>query len=196
MARLAWLFAAALLAGCGRDEPIVVGADLAPLPASPAPTQPPPKPAQAAPAPPAPAQPPAAAANAGGESWNAAQIKWLSYADGLARAKAENKPICLVFYTEWCPHCRNYSRVFNDPKIVERAREFVMIRVNPDEQSDIGEKYAPDGGYVPRTFFLAPDGTLMADVRAPRPQFVYFFDEHNPASLLAGMEAALKKRGG
>ena len=188
------MFGAVLLAACGRDEPVVIGADLEPLPASPAQAQPPPRPAQAPP-PPAPAPPPAAA-NAGGETWNAAQIKWVSYADGLALAKAEKKPICLVFYTDWCPHCRNYSRVFNDPKIVERAREFVMIRVNPDEQADIGQKYAPDGGYVPRTFFLAPDGTLMADVRAPRPQFQYFFDEHNPASLLAGMEAALKKRGG
>jgi len=33
-------------------------------------------------------------------------------------------------------------------------------------------------------------------VRAVRPNFVYFFDEHDPASLLGGMEAALKKRGG
>jgi thiol-disulfide isomerase/thioredoxin len=188
-----FLVVALLLAACGRDEPIVIGADLEPLPASPAPTQAPPKPAEA---PPPAARPQPPPANTGGESWNAAQIRWMSYADGLARAKAENKPVCLVFYTTWCPHCRNYSRVFDDPKIVERARDFVMIRVNPDEQADIGEKYAPDGGYVPRTFFLAPDGTLMADVRAPRPKFLYFFDEHDPKSLLGGMEAALKKRGG
>lgn len=133
-------------------------------------------------------------ASAKDEGWNDAQIGWLSYEQGLAKAKAENKPICMVFYTHWCPHCRNYSHVFEDPKVVEQARHFVMIRVNPDDEPAIGEKFSPDGGYVPRTFFLSPDGTLLADVHAPRPKFLYFFDEHEPASLLGGMQAALQKR--
>jgi hypothetical protein len=30
-------------------------------------------------------------------------------------------------------------------------------------------------------------------VHAPRPQYVHFYDESNPESLLAGMDAALKK---
>jgi thiol-disulfide isomerase/thioredoxin len=129
----------------------------------------------------------------GGETWNAAQIDWQGYEAGLAKAKAEKKPICLVFYTGWCPHCRNYSRVFDDAKIVERAKSFVMIRLNADEHHDIAAKYQPDGGYVPRTFFLSPDGALAADIHAPRPKFLYFFDERNPASLLGGMEEALRK---
>jgi thiol-disulfide isomerase/thioredoxin len=196
------LLAAAGLASCGRDEPIVIGADLEPEPASPAnaPAQraKPPEPprARAPESPPAAPTPVAQAPNAAGESWNEKQIQWMGYAEGLARAKAEKKPVCLVLYTTWCPHCRNYSRVFDDAKIVEKARSFVMVKVNPDNEEEVGTRYAPDGGYVPRTFFLKPDGTLMTDVHAARPNFIYFFDEHNPASLLTGMEAALRKAGG
>jgi protein-disulfide reductase (glutathione) len=142
---------------------------------------------------PAPAQPaPVRAAAAGGESWNAAQIDWQPYEAGLAQARAQNKPVCLVLYTNWCPHCRNYSRVFEDPQVVERARGFVMIRANADEEPAVAGKYTSDGGYVPRTFFLAADGTLDPEIHAPRPKFRYFYDERDPRSLLGGMETAAR----
>lgn len=142
--------------------------------------------------PPALARPPVGAA-ATDESWNVAQIDWQPYEAGLGRARAQNKPVCLVLYTSWCPHCRNYSRVFDDPQVVERARSFVMVRANADEEPALAGKFVPDGGYVPRTFFLAPDGTLDPEIHAPRPKFLYFYDERSPASLLDGMGQALRK---
>jgi thiol:disulfide interchange protein len=132
---------------------------------------------------------PAAAA----ETWNEGAIAWQPYEAGLAQAKAEHRPVCLVLYTGWCPHCRNYSHVFEDARVVEKAKGFVMIRLNADDRQDVASKFQPDGGYVPRTFFLSPDGQLAADIHAPRPKFLYFFDERNPASLLDGMGEALRK---
>lgn len=128
-----------------------------------------------------------------GESWNTAQIEWYDYTSGLARAKAENRPICLVFYTTWCPHCKNYSRVFDDPRVVEQAKSFVMIRVDADQDSDVAKNFSKDGSYIPRTFFLAPDGTPDFDVHAPRPKYAYFYDERDPGALLGGMAEAKRK---
>lgn len=128
-----------------------------------------------------------------GESWNTAGIEWFTYAAGLEEAKAKRKPIVLVFFTTWCPHCKNYSRVFDDPRVAERAKDFVMVRVDADQDSDLAKRFSKDGGYIPRTFFLSPDGTPDYDIHAPRPQYAYFFDEKNPASLLAGMEEASRK---
>lgn len=142
---------------------------------------------------PAAPSPAANAANAAASEWNDAEITWLTYDAGLAKAKAENKPVCLVFHTGWCPHCRNYAKVFKDPRVVQKAREFVMVRVNADDEESVSARHAPDGTYVPRTFFLASDGKPMLDVHAPRPQYIHFYDESNPASLLAGMDAALRK---
>src|SRR5437867_7489896 len=98
-------------------------------------------------------------ARAGG-NWNNQGVKWVAYSDGLAAAKKEKRPVCLVFYTEWCPHCQNYSGVFHDDKVVERAKKFVMIRLDRDKDTDVSKKYAPDGEYIPRTDFLKPDGSL------------------------------------
>jgi thiol-disulfide isomerase/thioredoxin len=134
----------------------------------------------------------APAARAGGD-WNDANVAWKSYDDGVALAKKEKKPICLVFYTEWCPHCANYSGVFHDPKVVDTSKKFVMVRLDKDKNADLSKKYAPDGEYIPRTYFLQPDGTLVADIKTSRPKYVYFYDEKNPSDVLGAMEVALQK---
>jgi thiol:disulfide interchange protein len=92
----------------------------------------------------------ATASFAGGD-WNDSGIAWQPYEKGIAEAKAEKKPICMVFYTEWCPHCTNYSKVFHDPKVVEQSKSFVMIRLDKDQNKELSKQFAPDGEYIPRT---------------------------------------------
>ena len=147
--------------------------------------------------PPAPSRTPPRAvippsARATGESWNATQIDWVDYDQGLARAKVQHKPVCLVFFATWCPHCKNYSHVFEDPRVVSEAKKFVMIRIDVDRHPDLSQRYSLDGSYVPRTYFLSPTGNIAQNVRGPRDRFQYFYDEHNPASVLGGMHQAEK----
>jgi len=132
---------------------------------------------------------------AGVEGWNDAQIKWMSYEDGLAAAKKSSRPICLVFYTTWCPHCTNYSKVFSDPAVVKKAGSFVMIRLDKDKNRELSKQFKPDGEYIPRTYFLSPDGKLDESLTAGREQYKYFYDEQDPAGILAGMDRALKQFG-
>lgn len=134
----------------------------------------------------------AAPARAGGD-WNDKGIAWQSYDAGLALAKKEKKPVCLVFFTEWCPHCTNYAKVFHDPAVVAKAKDFVMIRLDKDQHAELSAKYAPDGQYIPRTFFLSSDGTLEPSLHAPRDQYKYFYSESDPKGILGGMDAALAK---
>jgi hypothetical protein len=134
----------------------------------------------------------AAFARAGGD-WNDAGIAWQPWDKALETAKKEKKPVCLVFFTEWCPHCTNYSAVFHDPKVVEKSKRFVMVRLDKDKNAELSKKYAPDGEYIPRTYFLSSAGTLDPALHAPRDRFRYFYDEKSPVSILAGMDAALAK---
>jgi protein-disulfide reductase (glutathione) len=132
---------------------------------------------------------------AGGQDWNDSSIQWMSYDAGLAEAKKTDKPICLIFYTTWCPHCTNYSKVFSDPEVVKKSKSFVMIRLDKDQNKELSKQYAPDGEYIPRTLFLSPDGKLDAGLTEARPQYKYFYDEKNPAAILGGMDRALKQFG-
>ncbi|MFN7951736.1 MAG: thioredoxin family protein [bacterium] len=125
--------------------------------------------------------------------WNDAGIAWRGLDDGLGEAKRTGRPVCLVVYSQTCPHCRNYSQVFHDSRVVERAKQFVMIRVDQDAGDRNVSRYAPDGGYIPRTLFLSPDGEVQTAIHAPRNKYVHFYDEHNPISLLNGMTKALAR---
>jgi thiol-disulfide isomerase/thioredoxin len=129
---------------------------------------------------------------AGGD-WNDSGIKWQAYEQGLAMAKKENKPVCLIIYTEWCPHCVNYSKIFHNADVVKQTKQFVMIRIDKDKSPDVSQKYAPDGQYIPRTYFLSSAGTLDPSIHEARDRYLYFYNEKEPAGLLAGMNQALQK---
>ena len=132
----------------------------------------------------------APSAVAGGD-WNDAGVAWKPYDKGLEEAKSSNKPVCLIFYTDWCPHCTNYSKLFHDPALVELTKKFVMIRINKEKDAATSSKYAPDGDYIPRTYFLKSDGTLLDQITEQRPNYKYFYSESDPAAVMRSMNAVL-----
>jgi thiol-disulfide isomerase/thioredoxin len=125
------------------------------------------------------------------EPWNPRGIDWVPFDEGLARAKKEHKPVCLVVYTTWCEHCRNYSHIFSDPRMVLRAKAFVMVRVDADADEAIAKRYQSDGTYIPRTFFLDSAGVVDPTAHSDHPRYKHFFDELHADSLLEAMEDAL-----
>jgi thiol:disulfide interchange protein len=141
------------------------------------------------------AQPARAPLGSAPGDWNAGEVAWSGYAAGLAEGKSKGRPVLLVFYTDWCPHCHNYSRLFHDPEVVRLSRAFVMIRVERDGNRDVSAVYDIDGDYIPRTFFLAPSGAVLTDLTGENEAFRYFFDEHDPTELVAMMQLALERLG-
>jgi thiol:disulfide interchange protein len=126
--------------------------------------------------------------------WNVREVAWMPYEAGLASGKAQQKPIVLVFYTDWCPHCHNYSRLFHDPELVRLSQQFVMIRVERDGHREVSARYDVDGEYIPRTFFLTPTGSVLTELTSDNDDYRYFLDEHDPTELIALMQRALERQ--
>ncbi len=122
--------------------------------------------------------------------WNTRQILWHPFANGLREARHTGKPVFIVFYAEWCSHCALYSRQFHDPRVVKLSKSMVMVRVDVDEYPDIAERYTPDGGYVPRTMVLRPNGSLITSIHGPQGQYRYFLDDRAPGELIGFMRQA------
>lgn len=141
----------------------------------------------------APTAPQPAPAPVVGETWGGTAIAWRTPTDGLAEAQRTGKPVMLVLFTTWCPHCKNYSRLFDDARVADAAKGLVMVRVDADKDEATSTKYQPDGGYIPRTFFLKPDGALVAGIKANDGRYGYFYDERDPAPLLAAMARAKRE---
>jgi thioredoxin-related protein len=60
--------------------------------------------------------------------------KWLTFDDGLAKARTENKPIFVEFYAEWCIFCKKFQKeTIKDQKVAKMLSEnFVYVRLNAE----------------------------------------------------------------
>lgn len=120
------------------------------------------------------------------------EIAWEDFETGLSRAQREQKPFVLVFTATWCSQCAIYRTVLANPQVVAASQDLVMIRVDITEHPDLNQRYAYDGGYVPRTMFFGPDGTHRAELKAnARDSFKYFLNPRDPNELLGLMRRAL-----
>lgn len=123
-----------------------------------------------------------------------ANVDWQSWEAGLARAKAENKPVVLLVWAHWCPRCRELAPTFGDPEIAELSKQLVMVEQNADDRPAwLSEKFDNlYGGYVPRVFVVRPDGTVRTDITSGNPQYPYFYVPHNKAALVDSLKKALR----
>ena len=63
-----------------------------------------------------------------------AQVQWLDFDDGLARARSTRRPIMINFYTDWCVYCKKLDReTLQDPEVARTLESgFIAIRLNAE----------------------------------------------------------------
>ncbi len=103
-------------------------------------------------------------------------IKWVTFDEGLAQAKKENKFLLVDFFTDWCKWCKVMDeKTYSDPEVQKTiAKNFVMARVNPEKPGTVhfmGQEYqnsqfaqaAGVTGY-PSTGLFTSDGKFITVV--------------------------------
>jgi thiol:disulfide interchange protein len=130
---------------------------------------------------------PAPAAPANGVEWKG-NIQWHTWAEALPIASRESKPILVLVYADWCPHCRELGPVFADPQIELLSKRFVMVRQNHDDDpvwlQPYNQKY---GAYVPRIFFFDSGGKMREDITSGHPRYPFFYAAEHAEFLKASM---------
>ncbi len=122
-------------------------------------------------------------------------IAWRGFEEGFRVASEEQRPLMLVVHASWCSKCRLLKRLFrSDKQLIELSEQFVMVNVDQDEEPTVTQ-LGPDGTYLPRVLFFAPNGDIDSTLQNPnRRRFRYFYMPNE--DLLGTMRRALERHGG
>jgi thiol:disulfide interchange protein len=128
--------------------------------------------------------------NPNGVQWHGS-IEWHEWSAARDIANRSSKPIMVVVYADWCPHCRALGPVFADPEVETLSKRFVMVRQNHDDSPAWLEPYNQKfGGYVPRIFFFDQNGKMREDLTSGHPRYPYFYAAEQPEFLKRSMRQA------
>jgi thiol:disulfide interchange protein DsbD len=91
--------------------------------------------------------------------------------NGLARARAENKPVLIDTWATWCANCRVLEeKTFGNPRVADEARNFVPVKVqlenaDTDITRDFMSRFGMTQYSLPTTLLLDPDGNVRRILR-------------------------------
>lgn len=142
---------------------------------------------------PFPDEPTLAGTPAPAQGWGE-HIAWRHLDEGLKLASAHERPLMLVVHASWCAQCKRLKPAFHDQALGELTRHFVMVNADQDLVPDVLQ-YGPDGRYLPRVVFIAPDtGEVDITLTNPRRRKErHFFGPRD--DLVGTMKRALARHG-
>lgn len=123
--------------------------------------------------------------------WNNENIEWFDFEGGVAKAAHSGKNIFVLVHTTWCPYCKKYKKVFQDPRVVSQSANFVMIMVDRDIEPKLNDRLGPPGeGFVPRTLFFNSKMKLISGAASKDSSYPHLINYDGPDELLAVMQKA------
>ncbi len=86
----------------------------------------------------------------------------------LARAAANNEPVMLDFYADWCISCKVMEReVFSDPAVIEALAPITLVQIDMTDNTPAQQAFLDELGLFgpPAILFFAPDGEEIVSRR-------------------------------
>ena len=108
------------------------------------------------------------------------EVNWLyDYDQALSRAKDENKPILVDFYTNWCGWCKKLDAETygNEAVAVLLNKSFICLKVNAEKHVDLANEYDVLG--YPTIVFLSTGGEEIGRIVGYEPPDKFLQDAKN-----------------
>ena len=105
---------------------------------------------------------------------------WFEDASGFedaARQQAhQHAPMLVYFRTDWCPYCKKFDSLLDEPEVRSRLADVIKVRVNPehgDAERNLFEKRYGARGY-PAIFWVPSESAAPRRIsgKGPAPEFL------------------------
>lgn len=97
------------------------------------------------------------------QSQNQFSVDGISYKTALENAKTQGKPVFVMLYADWCPHCNLMKKeVFSDPKVMDFLNShYICIWKNIEKEEGMALKDKFKTTSLPAFLFLDSNETLL-----------------------------------
>ncbi len=97
------------------------------------------------------------------QSQNQFSVDGISYKTAIENAKKENKPVFVMLYADWCPHCNQMKKeVFSDPKVMDFLnKNYVCVWKNIEKEEGTALKNKFKTNSLPAFLFLDSNETVL-----------------------------------
>ncbi|MBF4516002.1 thioredoxin family protein [Flavobacterium sp. ANB] len=97
------------------------------------------------------------------QSQNQFTVDGISYKTALENAKTQNKPVFVMLYADWCPHCNQMKKeVFSDANVMDFLnKNYICIWKNIEKEEGIALKNKFKTTSLPSFLFLDSNKTLL-----------------------------------
>lgn len=116
-------------------------------------------------------------------SWS--QKDWapneITYKDALIQAQKENKPIFIMLYATWCPHCNTMkTSVFNDSKVLDFLnKNYICVWKNIEKEEGIAIKEKFNTSGLPFFLFIDANETLLYAIKGELTAAAFMLEAQN-----------------
>ena len=116
-------------------------------------------------------------------------VNWIEYDAAIADT---SRPTLVILHKSWCGACKSLKPKFAQSSEIDQLSEkFSMVNANEENSIHNLASFNIDGSYIPRVFFLNPDGQVLSEMTNTNGNPSYKYFHHQASTILESMKKVL-----
>ena len=118
-------------------------------------------------------------------------INWIDYEAALAD---KSRPTLVILHKSWCPACKSLKpKIIQSSEFERLSRKFSLVNAKEEDPLHDLAEFNIDGTYIPRIFFLDPDGKVLSHIANSNGNPNYKYYHHQVSTIIESMNKVLRE---